>query len=129
MSKLNDELTDDPLGRGYSGMTDRAVVADMNTPYRDSNRSLMTATEIAQSIDVDEFTLLNTADEQTMWNVLSFSEINPFGFEATIFTDVFGGGSRTIAAFLAARVGSISRGQELSLGVVKLGHVQDARTE
>lgn len=34
MSTLSDELTNDPLGRGYSGMSDLAASVDLNTEYR-----------------------------------------------------------------------------------------------
>lgn len=33
---LKDELTADPLGRGYSGMTDAEAADDLNTAYRES---------------------------------------------------------------------------------------------
>lgn len=32
---LKDELANDPLGRGYAGMTDAIAAADLNTAYRD----------------------------------------------------------------------------------------------
>ena len=35
MSILSDELTNDPLSRGYSGMDDEAAAADIMTVYRD----------------------------------------------------------------------------------------------
>ena len=51
--------------------------------------------------------------------------LNPFGIEATIFNNVFGA-SNTITALQAARIEQISRATELSLGHVKVGHVEMA---
>lgn len=36
MTDLKTELTDDPLTRGYSGMSDQAAADDLNTAYRDA---------------------------------------------------------------------------------------------
>lgn len=38
MSTLRDELTMDPLSRGYPGMTAADVAADLNTEYRTLDR-------------------------------------------------------------------------------------------
>ena len=38
---LNAELTTDPLGRGYSGMSDEAASIDLNTEYRDVNYPIL----------------------------------------------------------------------------------------
>lgn len=125
---LKAELTTDPLGRGYSGMTDEQAAVDLNTIYRTQNRELMSSSEVMNAIDITEFNALTAADEALIWNVLSLGEINPFGVEATIFTNVFGGGSTTITTLSVARQSSVSRAQELGLGAVREGTVTMART-
>lgn len=40
---LKDELTADPLTRGYSGMTDAEAADDLNTAYRESTRRVSNA--------------------------------------------------------------------------------------
>lgn len=42
MSKLKEELSADPLGRGYASMTATEVVIDINTMYRTRYNSLST---------------------------------------------------------------------------------------
>jgi len=44
---LKDELLTDPLGRGYSGMSDQAAVDDLDTVYRLCNRTSMTAATLS----------------------------------------------------------------------------------
>lgn len=40
MTILSDELLNDPLGRGYAGMTDQQAADDLNTKYRDKNANI-----------------------------------------------------------------------------------------
>jgi hypothetical protein len=42
-SKLREELTNDPLERGYSGMSDAEAAADLNTKYRTRIRHISSA--------------------------------------------------------------------------------------
>jgi hypothetical protein len=37
---IKTEIDIDPLTRGYSGMSDREIADDMNTKYRERNRTL-----------------------------------------------------------------------------------------
>lgn len=132
---LKAEIDTDPLTRGYAAMTDAQVAADLNSSYRERNRDSMSASEVLNAIDIAEFNALTNAAESQIWNVLHLGgqsgpgggSIDPFGIEATIFTNVFGAGSATIAALSAARKESITRGVELGLGLVKPGHVEQAR--
>ncbi len=125
---LADELTNDPLTRGYAGMDDAAAAADLNTVYRTRNRTNMTGDELFAATDNTEFTGL-TAHEQTLW--VSFcgrDQIDPFGASNVAFVQhVFGGGSATIAALSSARTESVSRAVELFGQDVGEGDVWDAR--
>jgi len=124
---LKSELTADLLTRGYSGMTDAAAATDLNTVYRTRNRSSMTGSEILNAIVKAEFVALAVADKQMVWDVIHLGDINPFGIEADLMTDAFGGGSATLTALAAARKDSISRADELGLGQVGAHHIATAR--
>ena len=124
---LKTELTDDPLVRNYSGMTDQQAAADLNTAYRSRNRVSMTSSEVFNSIVVSELIALTDGDRATVMSIMGFGSINPFGKEADVFIQIFGGGSGTITALAAARVEPISRAAELGLRTVKVGQVQVAR--
>lgn len=127
LSVLSDELTSDPLTRGYSGMTDEAAAADLNISYRSRNRTSMTGSEVLNAVDTTEWVGLTDAQRQTVWDVVHLGDINPFGVEQTLMINVFGGGSDTITALASARITLVSRAIELGLGSVRAGDVQRAR--
>lgn len=127
MSILKDEIVNDPLGRGYSTMTDQQIADSINGLTRTRNRNAMTGSEIANQIVVSEFNGLSAAQEQLIWNILHLGELNPFGIETAMFVSVFGIGSATISNLQAARIEAISRADELGLGRIKIGHVEEAR--
>lgn len=127
-SKLKDELTDDPLARGYSGMSDTAAAVDLNTAYREQDRTTMTGSEVLNAVDMPEYEALTDANNDKLWQVLHLGTINPFGVEATLLIAIFGAESDTITALAAARKTMISRATELGLGRVKAGYIQAARS-
>lgn len=124
---LRSELLSDPLGRGYSGMTDAQAATDLNTAYRNRNRGTMTGSEVLNAIDKAEYNALATRQQDVVWNILALGVLNPFGVEAALFADIFGGGSTTIGALQAARVEAISRAWELGLPPMRPGHIGKAR--
>lgn len=128
MGILKDELTADPLGRDYAGMTDTEAADDLNTEYRTRNRASMSASEVLNAVDLTEYDALTDTEKIALWRLLAISQLNPFGVEAQIMVQVFGGTSQTISALQQIRVMNISRGVELGLGHVKVGHVQEARS-
>ena len=127
MSILSDELTNDPLNRGYAEMNDEEVAININFLDRTFNRPSMTSSEVLNAIDITEWSALTDAGQQQIWDVIHMGNINPFGVEATIFIAVFGNGSDTIKALAAARVENVTRATELGHGFVYPGHVQNAR--
>ena len=124
---LKDEITTDPLTRGYSEMTDAEVATSLNVINRERDKKSLTGTEVLNAIDITEWNALTDAAQQKIWDVIHLGTINPFGVEATIFIAVFGGGSDTITELAVIRKESISLATELGLGVVKEIHVQRAR--
>jgi hypothetical protein len=124
---LKTEVATDPLGRGYAGMTDEQVAVDLNTVYRERNKGILTGTQVLNAINKTEFLALSPTKQERIWNVLHLGEINPFGIEAAIFVDEFGGGSTTITTLQALRKESVSRATELGLGKVRVGYVTEAR--
>jgi len=125
---LKNEIDSDPLGRGYTGMTDAEVAADMNTIYRTMNRTAMTASEVLNTVDTIEWAALTTEDQRKIWDILHMGgELNPFGNEAQMFISVFGVGSTTISDLAAARVADVSRGTEIGFGEVRESDVFKAR--
>jgi len=125
---LWNELSGDPLERGYSAMTDAEAAADLNTEYRTRNLDSVTGDECFSATDPTEFGAL-TDHKQDVW--VSFcgrDSIDPFGAANVAFVQwVFGQGSDTLAALAGIRTEAQSRADELGLGYVKPGHVENAR--
>lgn len=124
---LKTEIITDPLVRGYASMTDLQVAEDINTVYRTTNKLVMAGTEVLNAIDKAEYNALTDANKQLVWNVIHVGDINPFGVEADLFVDIFGGGSTTITTLQALRLNNVSRGVELGIGNVREGNVMEAR--
>jgi hypothetical protein len=127
LEALKAELTDDPLERGYSGMSDAEAATSLNTVDCTRNRTTMTGSEIVNAIDSVEWAALSDAQQQTFWNIAHLGTVDPCGVEATMLISVFGAGSGTIAALAAARTEDVSRANELGIGVVFPGDVENAR--
>ncbi len=124
---LKDELTVDPLARGYVGMTDQQATDDLNTAYRSRNRTSMTGREVRAEVVDTEYDVL-TAEKKAQLLALTASEdLDPFGMAANVIKDIFSGSSVTISNLQTARVESITRAQELGIDPAKAGEVQVAR--
>ena len=125
---LKSEITDDPLGRGYAGMTDQQVVDSLMAVNCEQDRTSMSGSEILNAIVASEWDTRTDAQKKIVWDVVHMGAINPFGVEKTLIAAAFSGtGGATIAALNAARVTQVSRAAELSLGIPKAGHVQQVR--
>ena len=127
--QLKQEIDNDPLGRGYAGMTDQQVAASLNASDRNVNKSLMEATEVLNAVDVTEWGALLPTQQDLFLKLLAIGRLNPFGVEATLVRNIFGAGSATVAALAVARVETMTRARELGLEEpVRPGHVAEARS-
>ena len=95
---LKTELTDDPLTRGYSEMSDEEAAADLNTVYRERNLTSMTGSAILNALVKSEYLALSDSQKDRVWQLLHLGDLNPFGVEADLLVEIFGGASATIAA-------------------------------
>lgn len=125
---LKTELLAGHPGTGAYDADDAVAATQLNAVNRTRNKPTMTGSEVMNAIVKAEFTALSAADKQMVWDIVHLGEINPFGIEADLFVDIFGGGSATITDLQTARKYDVSRGVELGLGQVKTGHVETART-
>jgi len=128
---LWNEISADPLARGYATMTDVEVAIDMNTVYRTRTRSTLSSAEIYERINVAEFQSKTDAAKVYVRDILGLGQdvqVGPDSKARAVLLAVFGAQSATIQALAAALLVPISRAEELGLGTVKPGHVQDART-
>lgn len=133
LSQLADEINTDPLGRGYSGMTDEEVTADLNTVYRTITIGLLDGAEVYEAIDVTEYQALTSENKAEVWNIVHLGPSIAVGVGTKArsrFISLFGGGSTTMGNLLARVTKNVSRAEELGLGRVVLeGHVTKARAQ
>jgi hypothetical protein len=127
-AEIKAEIDADPLTRGYAGMSDAAVAADINTAYRERNRTSMSGDEIFNAAVPADYNALTDAQKDQFLSFCGRDSIDPFAANNVgLITNIFGGGSGTVTALQTVRVESISRGIELGIGTVKEGQVQRAR--
>ena len=124
MTILQDERTNDPLARGYSGMTDQQIVDDINDTYRTRNRTSVTGAAFKAQWDETEFSALTEGQKDLLYSMAARDDLDPFGIDAQTVQDIFPGGGTTITTLAAWRVESISRATELGLPEVLIGDVQ-----
>lgn len=117
---LQNERTDDPLTRGYSGFTDAQFFTSITTVDRPDSRTLMSSGEIFESIVPSEFAALTSGEQVRVDRVLGLgAEIiigpgnSPNAVQELVST--FGGGSGTISALAALRDQLQSRASEIGL--------------
>jgi len=132
MGSLRDELINDPLGRGYSAMTDAQVVAALHLRDRSKERTIMSAGEVMEHIVGSEFTALTADKKARVDRVLALGAeiiIGPGNNHNAVqeLLAAFGAGSQTVTNLSAARAETIDRAGELGLGTVRVGEVERAR--
>lgn len=127
ISALVAELT---AGHPDTGAYDADAVTaagQLNAVNRTTNKTSMSGSEVLNAVDAGEWGALDAAGKQTVWDIVHLGTVDPFGVEATLMTGVFGPPSATITALAAARKNNVSRAVELGLGLIKAGHVIEAR--
>lgn len=124
---LQNERTNDPLARGYSGMDDSQFLTSITTSDRTRNRTAMTGKEVKDRIDTADWDSRTDAQKSQLLSLFARDDLDPFGIDAHIFQETMTGAAGTSVADLNAyRVESITRAEELGLPTPTLGDV--ART-
>lgn len=115
---LADELSNDPIARGYSGMTDQEAADDLNTVYRDdpSPPQTINGAQIWNAIDATEYDALS-ADDKALVDFFFPGGDLPIqsGLIKTKLFGIFGGGTTTRANLIALAQPQITRAQELGI--------------
>lgn len=121
---LREELTNDPLAIGYSGMDDATAAASLNdeTARPAPDRDSLSSAEIYNVIDRTEYLALTTAEQDELKVILGLGErvdITAGSKARGALAAMFDAASVTRAALLGlVENRTQSRAQELSLGTV-----------
>ncbi len=126
MSLLEDEIKNDPLARGYDGMTDQQVASDMHIKYRPENRKVWTSIQVQRDIDAVEYGDLTASKVNQLIGMLAIPEL-AWKFLIVVIGDIFPMNSATETNLLASRSILISRDKDLGLPVTRPGKVKEAR--
>ena len=124
LQDLKAELTTDPLGRGYAGMTDAQAAASLLAKDRSVDKTSMTAAEIYEAINRAEYVALVAAEKSEVNIVLGLGgDISVItGSKArAVLLQAFPGGSATRTALVAAVSRLVSRAEEIFGGDVNYG--------
>lgn len=129
---LKAELDIDPLGRGYSGMDDAAVVVSINdaTSGQTLNVDSLNATQLYEAIDTAEFDALSADQKTAVDRILGLGDginVSSSSKAKAVLMAAFVAESATRAAIVAIVKRDVSRATELGLPRIKVGHVQEAR--
>ena len=124
---LIDEITNDPLTRGYAGMTDLDIAQSLNAADREVNRTSISGSELLGLADSTEYSNLTDIQRDNWLALCGVDSINPSGSAVQLVVSIWAGNPLTVAALQSARVELISRAQELGLGLINEGDVNHAR--
>lgn len=126
--RLTPELTLDPLGIGYLGMTDVQVEVSINAVNRVVNLSEMTGDDVFNIADIPEMTVLADVALDNWVSFCARDGIDPFGpANVQLVKRIFGAASQTVTDLAAARTVTVSRATELRMPTVHRNHVAYAR--
>jgi len=129
MSTLRDELLNDPLGRGYAGMTDEQAATSLNTADRTVIAQFISGSDVFNATDDAEYAALTDA-QKSAWDALcAIDQIDTSsGVAKAREAELFGAGTATRSNLVALRQSTVSRLTELGIGGrVRAGEVKAAR--
>jgi hypothetical protein len=134
---LRNELTADPLTRGYAGMTDAQAAADLNTENRTVDRTSISGNEVLEAVEWAEYYADSSVPQGQRCNAEQRAALNGFfGMESInilnpnvrqMVNRAATNTSTTRTNLQALQQTTVSRGVELGIGTVKPGEVERAR--
>lgn len=125
---ITEELSGDPLERGYAAMSDAAVVVSLNTADRPRLKTQMSGDQIFQQTVAAEFAALTDIKKQ-LWLSFTGCDVDPSAAPNVTFVQwVFGAGSATVANLAVARQQLITRREELGLPELHAADIARARS-
>lgn len=128
---LKTELTDDPLARGYSGMTTAQKIASLNNVDRTLPVDIVSGAQIYEAIDQGEFDALTDPDKDKVDRITGLGDrivVADAGRARNTLLAVFAGaaGPVTRAALAVLKTRAVSRAEELGIGEVGVGLIENA---
>jgi len=127
---LRDELTQDPLARGYASMTGQQAADSLNAVNRAIPRTSISGSDLLACTSVAELTALTAASRDVYLALIQMDSLDITSANVrSILGTLFGVGTMTRANLVALgnSTVAVNRATELGLGVVTAGEVERAR--
>lgn len=125
---LRAELAIDPLGRGYSGMTDEEAAASLNTVNCTVDVESVTGQQVFEAVLPAHYNALSAEQKQLFGVIVGMGMIMVNGTNTkAALVGMFTGATETLQALAALQTKQVSRGVELGVGEVRVGHIGEAR--
>lgn len=131
---LREELLNDPLSRGYAGMTDAAALTDLTdeTLRPQPDLDVMSGAQIYEALDRTEFLALTAGQQEEVKIILTLGDsidISAGSKARTTMLALFDAVSTTRANLLAVATNrTTSRAKELGLGDITVDDIAAARS-
>jgi len=128
LDALKAELADDPLNRGYSGMTAEQVRASLYAVDRPVPVESVTGQQIFEAVVPTDYKALSAEHKQLFGTIVGMGTILVSGTNTkAALAAVFNGATATLSALVALQTTLVSRVAELGLGPVALSDIDKAR--
>lgn len=128
LDALRTELTDDPLTRGYSGMTTEQVRVSLCTEDRPADVDSVSGQDIFEAVVPADYTALSVESKQLFGTIVGMGTIKVGGANTkAALANMFSGATATLAALVALQTRQVSRLVELGLPVPALSDIDKAR--
>lgn len=128
---LWNEISYDPVGKGYATMTDAEIASAINAYTEELDRTSITSAELWENTGLAEYKVLSTAERQAYGVLIGLItiDISPGSNARVALVALFPAGSATRDNLIALAQTPVmtSRAAILGLAVVKPGHVAKAK--
>lgn len=129
---LRSEVQDDPLGRGYSNMTDAEVASSLNTEDRTVQDYTFTTAQLVETIDPSELKGASSTVRELIKIVAGSDgtvDLSSGTNVRALIEDVFGSNSTTVGNIDGEAEETVSRATEIGIAEeVKPYHVAKVRS-
>lgn len=127
---LRDEITNDPLALGYTGMTDQQISDSLNAVNINVDRDTVPTGEILAAIVPADFVAIADATRRTYLQMLLATDSVPLGSVniRNALQNIFSGRTDTLNALSALQQETISRARQLGIGTAHSGDIGKARS-
>ncbi|MHC4354230.1 MAG: hypothetical protein ACYS0H_16110 [Planctomycetota bacterium] len=121
------EISGDPLGRGYAGMTDAEALADLKTEYVTKDVVSVTGQQVFEAAVPAEFNALSAEQKTLFLGIVGMGTILVNGTNTKAALAAMFAATTTLTNLIALQTETISRETDLGLGNLREGDIQMAR--